>query len=101
MGHVVYLPEAHEDLFGIWHYVFRESESLEVADRLTDAIDDRCRIYVDQPEMGQLRADLAEQVRCFPVGNYVVFYLPLDDGIEVVRIIHGAQDIPARFRRAL
>ena len=67
MGHVVYLPEAHEDLFGIWHYVFKESESLEVADRLTDTIDDTCRIYADQPEMGQLRPDLAEHVRCFPV----------------------------------
>ena len=76
MGQVVYLPEAEEDLFAIWHYVLEESQSLEVADRLTDTIDDTCGIYADQPEMGQLRPDLAARMRCFPAGKYVVFYVP-------------------------
>jgi toxin ParE1/3/4 len=26
-------------------------------------------------------------------GNYIIFYLPLDDGIEVVRILSGYLDI--------
>ncbi len=69
MGKVVYLPEAEEDLLGIWRYVFAESESLEVADKVVDSIDDKCKSYSNQPEMGQLRPDLASRVRCFPVGN--------------------------------
>jgi len=35
-------------------------------------------------------------LRRFPVtdfGNYLVFYLPRRDGIEVIRVIHGARDI--------
>lgn len=30
-------------------------------------------------------------VRGFP--NHVIFYLPTGDGIEVVRVLHGARDI--------
>ena len=82
MGRALYLPDSRDDLFDIWCHVLEESESLEVADRVVDAIDDTCQIYASQPEMGQLRPDLAPLVRCFPVGKYVVFYMLLDDGIE-------------------
>ena len=29
--------------------------------------------------------------------NYIVFYRPLEDGVDVVRVIHGARDIQAIF----
>nr|WP_148663558.1 type II toxin-antitoxin system RelE/ParE family toxin [Bosea vaviloviae] len=32
-------------------------------------------------------------IRSFPVGNYVLFYRPLADGIELVRVLSGYQDI--------
>ena len=31
------------------------------------------------------------------VGRYVVFYLPLSRGIEVVRVLHGSRDIESIF----
>ena len=48
--------------------------------------------------MGDPRPDLGENIRCFPVGNYVVIYRPLGDGIIVVLVIHGTLDIPTAFR---
>jgi len=48
--------------------------------------------------MGDPRPDLGENIRCFPVGNYVVIYRPLGDGIIVLLVIHGAMDIPTAFR---
>ena len=99
MARTIYLPEAVEDLYAIWEHVARESQSERVADRLIDAIDDTCRSYATQPLMGPARPELAPEVRCFPVGKYVVFYLPLADGIEVIQVIHGARDIPVHFRR--
>ena len=50
-----------------------------------------------QPMMGRARDELAPGVRSFPFGRYVVFYLPLDGGIDVVRVLHGARDIDAAF----
>jgi plasmid stabilization system protein ParE len=41
------------------------------------------------------RGELAASLRSFPVGNYIVFYLPLPDGINVVRILNGYRDITA------
>jgi len=35
----------------------------------------------------------AELPSSFPVGRYVVFYQPQDDGVEVVRVLHSARDI--------
>jgi len=32
-------------------------------------------------------------LRCIPIGNYLIFYRPEEDGIFVVRIIHGARHI--------
>jgi toxin ParE1/3/4 len=47
--------------------------------------------------IGRSRDELAPGMRSFPVGRYVVFYLPLDDGIDVVRVLHGARDIETVF----
>lgn len=37
-------------------------------------------------------------MRSFPVGRYIVFYMPLDDGVVVIRVLHGSRDIDAIFR---
>jgi toxin ParE1/3/4 len=36
-------------------------------------------------------------LRSVTVGNYVIFYLPLPDGIDVVRVIPGMRDFKAFF----
>jgi toxin ParE1/3/4 len=43
--------------------------------------------------MGRSRLELAPDLRSFPVGQYVIFYLPLPKGVEIVRVLHGARDI--------
>jgi toxin ParE1/3/4 len=47
--------------------------------------------------MGQLRQDLAANLRSFSVGNYVILYRPTRTGIDVARVIHAARDIGALF----
>lgn len=47
--------------------------------------------------MGRLRRELAPRVRSLPFGRYVIFYVPLDDGIDVVRVLHSARDIDPSF----
>jgi hypothetical protein len=49
-----------------------------------------------QPGAGRERGELAASLRSFPVGNYIVFCLPLPDGINVVRILDGYLDITPR-----
>jgi toxin ParE1/3/4 len=96
MSQVLLTPEAEESRIDIWGYVARENP--DAADRLLERIDKKCRLYATQPQMGSLRPDLGRHVRCFPVGNYVVIYRPIADGIVVLLVVHGARDIPAVFR---
>ena len=43
--------------------------------------------------MGTARDNLGRGVRSFPVGNYLVLYRIIPDGIEVARVLHGARDL--------
>lgn len=38
-------------------------------------------------------ARLSPGIRSLPFGRYVVFFEPLPDGIDVVRVLHSSQDI--------
>ena len=96
MAQVLLTAEAEESRIELWLRVAQDSPA--AADRLLERIDEKCRLYATQPEMGSPRPDLGRHVRCFPVGNHVVIYRPLDDGLLVLLVIHGARDIPTIFR---
>jgi len=55
------------------------------------------RVAVASAANGRSRFDLSPELRGFPVGNYLVFYRPASDGIEIIRVLHGARDIPELF----
>jgi len=42
-------------------------------------------------------AILAPGLRSFPAGSYCIFYQPMPDGIEVVRVLHASHDIDSLF----
>lgn len=49
------------------------------------------------PLSGRLRNELLQDMRSFSSGSYVIFYDVIPDGIEVVRVLHGARDFHAIF----
>ena len=95
MSQVTRRPLAEADILEIWDYI--ADDSLTAADRWVDHLDEQFRVLATQPSMGRARDELAPDVRSFPFGRYVIFYMPLDDGIDVVRVLHGARDIDAVF----
>ncbi|MEQ1881287.1 MAG: type II toxin-antitoxin system RelE/ParE family toxin [Burkholderiales bacterium] len=95
MPQVTRRPLAETDILEIWDYI--ADDSLTAADRWVDHLDEQFRVLATQPMMGRAREELAPGVRSFPFGRYVVFYVPLANGIDVVRVLHGARDIDAVF----
>jgi len=95
MPNVFRAPLAERDLEDIWRYI--ANDSLSAADHLIDRIEEKCQLRATNPEMGQPRPELAPGLRSFSVGNYVVFYRPIEGGIEVARVVHGARDVDALF----
>lgn len=84
-------PQVQLDLADIWDYI--ADDSVQSADRLLDQIAAKLGLLAENPLLGRAREELMPRLRSFPMGHYVIFYMPQDDGIEVVRVLHGARDI--------
>ena len=55
------------------------------------------RTLAGMPGMGRARDDLAAGLRSFPVGGFLIFSHALENGAEVVRVLHGARNIEREF----
>ena len=97
MGRVVRSPDSKRDTTEIWVYI--AEDNFDAADRLIDLFNEKLALLADHPGLGQMRDDLAPGLRSFPVGKYLLFYRPMAGGIELVRVLHGARDLPRHFRR--
>lgn len=84
------------DLADIWAFI--AEDSVKNADKFAALLDDHLQALARRPHMGRSRPELAAELRSFPVGQYVVFYVPLHKGVEIVRVLHGARDIESSLR---
>jgi len=87
-------PESEAELDDIWLYVARQSGSVEIANRLLDAIMERFFLLGQHPQIGRRRDhDLRPHLRSFAVGQYVIIYRIVDDDVLVAHVMHGSRDI--------
>ena len=84
-------PQTEVDLGAIWDYI--AADNLRAADTLLVRIEAAFDMLAETPFAGRERSELRIGLRSFPVGNYLIFYIPTPEGIEVVRVMHGRQDI--------
>jgi len=95
-------PRARLDLLEQFVY-FGEQAGVELAERYFAAVDATCLLLVEQPLGGVLydcRIARLAGLRRFPIkgfGSYLLFYLPGEQGIDVVRVLHSARDIDNVF----
>lgn len=88
---------ADADLTEIWLFIAKDN--IEAADRVFSELENACVNLADHPGIGRGRPELGKDLRSYPEGSYLIFYRPSDVGIHVVRILHGARDIPATFNQ--
>ena len=81
------------------HFVYlAENAGIDTAERFLVRADESFEVLSQMPLMGPLvelrRADLPgiRNWRVIAFENFLIFYLPLKGGIDVVRVIHAAQD---------
>ena len=79
------------DLDSIWSYI--AADNIKAADGLINRIGAAFEMLVQNPLAGRDRPELGKGLRSFPVGSYIIFYIPVSDGVEVVRVMSGRQDI--------
>jgi toxin ParE1/3/4 len=99
--HVLQRRLARSDLIGIALHIGRDSEA--AASRFLKAAEETFEQLLRSPQlgaMGEFRSRHLEGIRRWRVNgfeNFLVFYRPVDDGIEIIRILHGARDIESLF----
>lgn len=68
------------------------------ASRFCDAVEQAVQLLASSPELGRLAGlPQAPQVRRWvlhPFRNYLLFYLPEAGGVLLVRLLHGARNLP-------
>jgi toxin ParE1/3/4 len=89
MAKVLRTSLAEQDLFGIWTYVARDN--VAAADRLLARIDEAFAMLLRNPELGERVDRFRPGLRAWSVVTYVIYYRPIDEGIEIYRVLHSAR----------
>jgi len=100
--HRIYRHDAAwRDLDELAAYI--QKDSPQAAIRFLEQAEESFQVLARSPELGGLCAFSHPKtsglrvwsVKGFP--NHLIFYRPIEHGIEVVRVLHGARDIEAVF----
>lgn len=98
-------PRADRDLDEIADY-FVQNASVDLGLRFLAEAHETLSLLAAQPDMGwpcRLRPPEFRSVRVFrvsgPFDRVLIFYRPAADRIDILRVLHGMQDLEARFSR--
>ena len=95
MNSYTFSDESVRDLNEICDYIARNSSS--AASQLFDAIRQKCKLVAEFPNMGKRYESLAPNLRGFIVRDYLIFYYPRSDGIDIARVLRGDRDLELLF----
>lgn len=93
---------ARSDTLDIFAYLTQET-SISIADDFLADLEETLKLLCDFPQMGTRRTyknQRLKDIRMFPVRKfkkYLIFFKRTNEGVEVVRVLHGARDLPALF----
>ena len=91
MAKLVIAPSARQDLSDIFDYIARDK--LMAAANWVEKIEEKCKLIAATPEFGEQRPEYGAKIRSSVVGRYVIFFRPIESGIEVLRVVPGDRDI--------
>jgi toxin ParE1/3/4 len=97
MPRIIVSPLAQADVDAIWDYIARDSS--RNANRFVDRIEQCFGLLAASRRLGVARDDLRPGLRRFGYARYLIYYRLIRGGIEVVRVVHGARDQRALWRR--
>ena len=94
MSRCDFSEQSRQDLQQILDYV--ATDSVATANRLIDRLERSCFLLAYQPRMSVSRPEYGPGVRSFAVPStpYVIFYRPIDDGVEILHVRHGGRRLP-------
>jgi len=93
MPRVCWSDKAEDSLLNVVRFIIEQNQSLQRGLDVVASVEQKCLSYSEFPAAGTSRPDLGPGLRCFPVDNLLIVYRPIRDGIAVILVAHGRQDV--------
>jgi toxin ParE1/3/4 len=91
MGRVYRTQRARVDLLQIWNYI--AERNFDAANGVLDRILAMLNLIAAQPLMGEAIDRVKPGARRYSVGNYVIYFEPVEDGIRLLPVVHAARQV--------
>jgi toxin ParE1/3/4 len=95
MGSYSFSELAVKELNAICEFIGQTN--VKAASKLFDSIRQKSKLVASFPNMGKDYAWIVPDLRGFIVDDYIVFYYPREDGINIVRVAYGRRDLKTLF----
>jgi toxin ParE1/3/4 len=89
---------AERDLDDIFIY-WANRASVDIADRILAGIKERFGLLAFQPRIGRKCDEFGTGTRCFPAGQYLVYYKGKRGITSILHVVQGARDRNKALRR--
>jgi toxin ParE1/3/4 len=73
--------------------------NVAAGEKILQGFSKRCQQLASFPNSGRSYDDIQAGLRGLPLEGYIILYRAIDDGIEIVRVASGRQDLQSLFDR--
>jgi toxin ParE1/3/4 len=87
-----FTPQAEIDLEEIGDYIALDNPRRAVS--LIREMRQHCEKIAEGPHHYVVRQDLGDTIRICAHGNYLIVFERFDDGALILRVLHGARNVP-------
>ena len=93
MSRCEFTPDARADLQQIHDFIAQDSPRNAL--RFVDRLEEQCYGLADHPYVGVARPEFGPTHRscAVPRTRYIIIYRPVDDGVEIIHVRQGSQDL--------
>jgi toxin ParE1/3/4 len=84
-------PQAESELEAIGDYIAKDSPAN--AERFIQRLTEKFVVLGRNPHIGRARPELRSDLRSFPYGAYLILYRIMEEGVEIVRVVHAARNL--------
>lgn len=86
---------AEQDIEEIGDYIAQDNPHRALT--FIAELHNQCAKIATSPKACRSRPELGDNIRSYAYGNYVIFFQDSPSELCIVRILHGAMDIGAKF----
>lgn len=83
-------------MLGIWQYT-QSRWSEQQADKYTNALFEAMQTLAEEPSRGRTCDEIHPGLRRFSRGSHIIFYLTVETGADIVRVLHQRMDHAAHL----